>query len=243
MGKTTFALNLLNRYGIDDKMPVAIYSLEMSKQQLSERMLIMLGGIEGNRFRKGMLDEGERLSLLDARDELVGSGIYVDDSSSLDPLALRSKARKLKSRYGIKCVFVDYMQLMHVRSKKTESRQQEITLISRYLKCLARELDVPVVVLSQLNRVPEQRVDHMPRMSDLRESGSIEQDADVILLMHREDYYHRNQSDYEPNGVTSIIVAKQRCGPTGSIKLLFDDAHAKFMTMSPIPDQEYERPF
>ncbi|MCX5635573.1 MAG: replicative DNA helicase, partial [Planctomycetota bacterium] len=148
------------------------------------------------------------------------------------PLALRAKARRLKSQYGIKAVFVDYMQLMSSGSNRIESRQQEITEISRYYKALARELEVPVVVISQLNRSPEGREGHKPRMSDLRESGSIEQDADVVILLHREDYYHKNEEGYQEDNTAEVIIAKQRNGPTGSVKLVFRERLTMFENAS-----------
>jgi replicative DNA helicase len=164
--------------------------------------------------------------------------IYIDDTSALTPLELRAKARRLKSAHGIRCILVDYLQLMHIDSRKIESRQQEITTISRYLKALARELDVPVVVLSQLNRSPEGREEHRPRMSDLRESGSIEQDADVVMLLHREDYYHpRGEEGYEPNNTAEVIIAKQRNGPTGTVKLMFREKCTRFENLSQVEQE------
>jgi replicative DNA helicase len=158
--------------------------------------------------------------------------IYVDDTAGLTPLELRGKARRLKSRYDIGCIVVDYLQLMSLGGGRVESRQQEITTISRYLKALARELEVPVLVLSQLNRSPEGREGHRPRMSDLRESGSIEQDADVVMLLHREDYYHRGEADYEDNNAAEVIIAKQRNGPTGSVGLRFLEKFTRFENAS-----------
>jgi len=158
--------------------------------------------------------------------------IYIDDTAALTPLELRAKARRLRSRHHIRCIVVDYLQLMHLGTKRVESRQQEITTISRYIKALARELNVPVVVLSQLNRSPEGREGHIPRMSDLRESGSIEQDADVVMLLHREDYYHRGQDDYEPTNTAELIIAKQRNGPTGTVKLTFREKITRFENAS-----------
>jgi replicative DNA helicase len=154
--------------------------------------------------------------------------MYIDDTSTLTPLELRAKARRLKSQHDIRCVIIDYLQLMHLGTSRVESRQQEITAISRYLKALARELNIPVVVLSQLNRAPEGREGHRPRMSDLRESGSIEQDADVVMLLHREDYYHRGEQDYEPTNTAEVIVAKQRNGPTGTVNLIFREKFTRF---------------
>jgi replicative DNA helicase len=150
----------------------------------------------------------------------------------MTPLELRAKARRLKSMYNIRCVIVDYLQLMYVGGGRVESRQQEITEISRYIKSLARELNIPVVVLSQLNRSPEGREGHRPRMSDLRESGSIEQDADVVILLHREDYYHRGEPGYEANNTAELIIAKQRNGPTATVNLVFRERVTRFENAS-----------
>ena len=160
--------------------------------------------------------------------ELSEAPIYIDDTAGLTPLELRGKARRLKSRYDISLIVVDYLQLMNSGSSRTDSRQQEITTISRYLKGLARELSIPVMVLSQLNRSSEARDGHKPRMSDLRESGSIEQDADVVMLLHRDDYYKRTEEDFEPTNKAEVIIAKQRNGPTGVVELMFMERLARF---------------
>jgi len=228
MGKTALALNIAENLGIVEKTPVAIFSLEMGQQQLAERFLCSVSQVESQLVRKGMLSTEHYGRLVDACGILSAAPIYIDDASTLTPLELRAKARRLKSQHGIKCVILDYLQLMHLGTSKVESRQQEITTISRYLKALARELDVPVVVLSQLNRSPEGREDHLPRMSDLRESGSIEQDADVVMLLHREDYYHRGEKDYTQNNTAKLIIAKQRNGPTGDVDLIFLDKFTRF---------------
>ncbi len=231
MGKTSLALNIAEHLGLVEKTPLAIFSLEMGRQQLAERFLCSISGIDSQKVRRGLLNDEHYKKLADACAELSESHIYIDDTSTLTPLELRARARRLKSKHNIQCVVVDYLQLMHLGSGR-ESRQQEITTISRYLKALARELDVPVVVLSQLNRSPEGREGHKPRMSDLRESGSIEQDADVIMLLHREDYYHRGELDYEPNNTAELIVAKQRNGPTGTVKLRFMEKTTRFENAS-----------
>jgi len=163
---------------------------------------------------------------------LSDAPIYIDDSAGLTPLELRAKARRLKSKYDIRCLFVDYLQLMSLGVSRVESRQQEVTEMSRYIKALARELNIPVVVLSQLNRAPEGREDHRPRMSDLRESGSIEQDADVVILLHREDYYHRGEEGHNADNAAELIIAKQRNGPTGMVKLLFREQFTRFENFS-----------
>jgi len=234
MGKTSLALNIAEHLGLVEKTPIAIFSLEMGKQQLAERFLCSISGIDSQNVRRGLLNDEHYKKLADACAELSESNIFIDDTSTLTPLELRARARRLKSKHDIQCIFVDYLQLMHLGSGRTESRQQEITAISRYCKALARELDLPVVVLSQLNRAAEGREGHKPRMSDLRESGSIEQDADVIMLLHREDYYHRGEQDYEPNNTAELIVAKQRNGPTGTVKLTFMEKTTRFENASHI---------
>jgi len=237
MGKTSLALNIAEHIGLIEKIPVAIFSLETGRQQLAERFLCSISAIDAQKVRKGTLDTEHYQELVKACSQLSESPIYIDDTSTLTPLELRAKARRLKSLYDIQCIIVDYLQLMHVSNGRVESRQQEITTISRYVKALARELNIPVVVLSQLNRAPEGREGHRPRMSDLRESGSIEQDADVVILLHREDYYHRGDKDYEPNNKADLIIAKQRNGPTGSVELVFRERFTRFENASQIDDQ------
>ena len=231
MGKTSLALNISEYIGAELRIPVAIFSLETGRQQLAERFLCSGSEIDSQKVRKGMLSTEDYEQLKEASGALYEAPIYIDDTSTLTPLELRAKARRLKSRYDIQCIIVDYLQLMHLGTGRVESRQQEITTISRYIKSLARELNVPVVVLSQLNRAPEGREGHRPRMSDLRESGSIEQDADVVMLLHREDYYHR-EPDYVPNNKAELIIAKQRNGPTGVVELIFREKFTRFENAS-----------
>jgi len=232
MGKTSLALNIAEHIGVAEKIPVAIFSLEMGQQQLAERFLCSNSQIESQLVRKGMLSTEHYQKLVEACAALSEAQVFIDDTSSLTPLELRAKARRLKSQHAIRCIIVDYLQLMHLGSARVESRQQEITTISRYLKALARELNVPVMVLSQLNRAPEGREGHRPRMSDLRESGSIEQDADVVMLLHREDYYHRGEKDYTEDNTAEIIIAKQRNGPTGTVNLVFREKFTRFENAS-----------
>ena len=232
MGKTSLALNVAEHIGVAEKMPVAIFSLEMGKQQLAERFLCSKSEIDAQLVRKGMLGTEDYQKLVEVCGSLSEAPIYIDDSAGLTPLALRAKARRLNSQHDIRCIIVDYLQLMSLGAVRIESRQQEITAISRYLKALARELNIPVVVLSQLNRSPEGREGHRPRMSDLRESGSIEQDADVVMLLHREDYYHRGDKEYQPNNKAEIIIAKQRNGPTGLVQLMFREQFTRFENVS-----------
>ncbi|MDI9431511.1 MAG: replicative DNA helicase [Planctomycetota bacterium] len=237
MGKTALVLNIAERIGIVDKQALAIFSLEMGRQQLAERFLCSYSGVDAQLVRKGMLDTEHYQKLVEACGAISEAPIYIDDTSALSPLEMRAKTRRLKSAYNIQCVMIDYLQLMHLGTGRVESRQQEISTISRYLKSLARELDVPVVVLSQLNRAAEGREGHRPRMSDLRESGSIEQDADVVMLLHREDYYHRGEPDYEPNNKAEIIIAKQRNGPTGTVELTFRDKCTRFENLAQIEQE------
>jgi replicative DNA helicase len=232
MGKTSLALNIAEHVSLVEKLPVAVFSLEMGRQQLAERFLCSISEIDSQKVRKGLLSDEDFRKLADACDELAKAPIYIDDTSTLTPLEVRAKARRLKSMYDVQCVLIDYLQLMHLGSGRIESRQQEITTISRYIKALARELNIPVIVLSQLNRSPEGREGHRPRMSDLRESGSIEQDADVVMLLHREDYYRRNDDDYQQDNTAELIIAKQRNGPTGTVKLTFREKITRFENAS-----------
>jgi len=231
MGKTSLCLNIAEYVGAELGMPVAVFSLEMGRQQLAERFLCSISEVDAQDVRKGRLNTEQYQKLVEACGRLTEAPIFIDDTASLTPLELRAKSRRLKSTHDIQCVMVDYLQLMHLGGR-IESRQQEITTISRYLKGLARELNIPVVVLSQLNRSPEGREGHRPRMSDLRESGSIEQDADVVMLLHREDYYHRGEQDYQQNNKAEVIIAKQRNGPTGIVPLIFRERITRFENAS-----------
>jgi len=237
MGKTSLALNIAEHLGLVEKTPLAIFSLEMGRQQLAERFLCSISEIDSQKVRRGLLSDEHYKKLANACAELSEAPIYIDDASTLTPLELRAKARRLKSKHDIRCIMVDYLQLMHLGGGQAESRQQEITAISRYLKALARELNVPVLVLSQLNRSPEGREGHRPKMSDLRESGSIEQDADVVMLLHREDYYHRGEPDYQEDNTAEVIIAKQRNGPTGTVKLIFREKVTRFENASHVGEQ------
>ena len=232
MGKTSLALNIAEHIGLVEKLPIAVFSLETGRQQLAERFLCSNSQIDAQLVRKGLLDTEHHEQLKQVCGELYEAPIYIDDTSTLTPLELRAKARRLKSQYDIRCIIADYLQLMHLGSGRVESRQQEIATISRYIKALAREINVPVVVLSQLNRAPEGREGHRPRMSDLRESGSIEQDADVVMLLHREDYYRKNEPDYRADNKAELIIAKQRNGPTGSVELIFREKFTRFENAS-----------
>jgi replicative DNA helicase len=230
MGKTAFAMNIIEHVAADQRMPCAVFSLEMSKQQLAQRMLCSRGEIDAHKLRKGLLQSHEYAHLANVVGELAKAPIWVDDSPGLTPLDLRAKARRLKLQHDIKCVMIDYMQLMD--NPGPENRQQQISEISRGIKAVARELSVPVLALSQLNRASEGRDGHRPRMSDLRESGSIEQDADVIALLHREDYYRMSEPDFQPDNIAEVIIAKQRNGPTGTVKLTFLNKTTRFANLS-----------
>src|SRR3954466_3173775 len=234
MGKTAIAMNMIEHISADTRLPTAVFSLEMSKQQLAQRMLCSRGQIDAHKLRKGMLQSHEYAHLANVVGELAKAPIWVDDSPGLTILELRAKARRLKLQHDIKCIMIDYMQLMD--NPGVESRQQQISEISRGVKSVARELNIPVICLSQLNRASEGRDGHRPRMSDLRESGSIEQDADVIMLLHREDYYRMAEPDFVPDNIAEVIIAKQRNGPTGTVKLTFDNRTTTFKNLSAVPE-------
>jgi replicative DNA helicase len=230
MGKTAIAMNFIEHISADTLLPCAVFSLEMSKQQLAQRMLCSRGQIDAHKLRKGLLQSHEYAHLANVVGELAKAPIWVDDSPGLTILELRAKARRLKLQHDIKCIMLDYMQLMD--NPGPDSRQQQMSEISRGIKSVARELGVPVIAISQLNRMAEGREGHRPRMSDLRESGSIEQDADVILLLHREDYYRMSEPDFVPDNVAEVIIAKQRNGPTGTVKLTFLNKTTRFENLS-----------
>jgi len=215
MGKSSLVLNIAEHAGTKEKKPTLIFSMEMSAQQVAQNMLCSTAKIDAHLLRTGKLDDNQFSNLSLAMGDLSESEIFIDDTPGLGLLELRAKARRLKLQHNIQMIIVDYLQLMEAR--KAENRQQEISSISRGLKALARELEVPVIAVSQLNRSVETREGHTPRMSDLRESGSIEQDADVIILLHREDYYDPTKRP----GEVDLNIAKQRNGPTGKVKLTF----------------------
>ncbi len=230
MGKTAFGLNLAEYMAVNENQPTIFFSMEMSKQQVAQRILCSRGKVDSHRLRRGMLNTHEIKQLQMICDELRDAPLFIDDTPGMTVLELRAKARRMWLQHGLKAVFIDYLQLMHTPG--AESRQQEIAIISRGLKALGRELSVPIIALAQLNRGTEGRDGHRPRMSDLRESGAIEQDADVIMLLHRPAYYDPNE---EPN-VAEIIIAKQRNGPTGTIKLHFDSRSTRFDNLSMAPE-------
>jgi len=224
MGKSALVSCIAEHIGVVEKVPLAFFSLEMSKQQLVQRMLCSHASVDAHKVRTGFLSQSDWPKLLNAAGKLSKSPIYIDDTPGLSALELRAKARRLKSQFDIGLVVVDYMQLMH-GPKSAENRQQEISEISRSLKALARELSVPLIAVSQLSRAVEQRADRRPQLSDLRESGAIEQDADLVILLLREEYYNPTE---ENKGLAEVIVAKQRNGPVGSLKLTFINEYTKF---------------
>jgi replicative DNA helicase len=226
MGKTAFCLNLAQYAAIENKIPVAVFSLEMSKEQLVIRMFCSEARVEGNRLRTGFLSESDWPKLTIAAGNLSEAPIYIDDTPALSVLELRAKARRLKGEHGLSMLIVDYLQLMRGRMK-VESRQQEISEISRSLKALAKELNIPVIAVSQLSRRTEERQGMRPQLSDLRESGAIEQDADLILFLYRDEVYNRSEDN--PNkGKAELIIGKQRNGPIGKIELAFLDKFTTF---------------
>lgn len=236
MGKTAFAVNIAENVAAGHKkVPCAIFSLEMSRQQLAQRLLSSRSGVDSQRLRRNMIQPDDWTRLHQTVGELSEAPLYIDDTPGLTLLQLRAKARRMASRYHIKLIIIDYLQLMS--SPGSESRQQEVSELSRGIKAMARDLSVPVICLSQLNRAAESREGHRPRMSDLRESGSIEQDADVVMMLHREEYYHVNdpawgEENPEKKGVAEIIIAKQRNGPTGVVELSFDGSTTRFHNLA-----------
>ncbi|MBL1216067.1 MAG: replicative DNA helicase [Planctomycetes bacterium] len=223
MGKTALALNIAENVALLGN-PVGMFSLEMSRQQLVQRLLCSNAEVDSHRLRRNMLrkEELDRLSMAVA--QLSEAPIYIDDTPGISILELRARGRRMAAQHGVKFIIIDYLQLM--RGMSRESRQQEVSEISRGVKALARELDVPVLCLSQLNRAAENREDHRPRLADLRESGSIEQDADVVMMLHREDRYRTDESEHD--NTAELIIAKQRNGPTGTVDLTWVGSNMKF---------------
>ena len=224
MGKTSFVMNIMENVALMEKLPVAFFSLEMSKEQLALRMLCSHAHVSSQKVRRGFLAERDFPDLVNAAGKLAAASIFIDDTPNLSVLELRAKARRLKKLYDIKLIAIDYLQLMQPPVKRVENRQQEISQISRSIKALARELQVPIIVISQLNRAVESRTDHRPQLSDLRESGAIEQDADLVIMLLRRDYYDPD----EEQGVTDVFVAKHRNGPVGDLKLRFFEEYTMF---------------
>jgi len=228
MGKTTLALNMTQQIAVKEKMPTAFFSMEMSKEQLAQRLLCAESQIDAQNMRRGFLSQDEWQKLTRAVGPLSESPLYIDDSGNLSVMEIRAKARRLKAEKGLQAIFVDYLQLMRGFSR-SESRQQELSEISRALKALAKELQVPVIALSQLSRAVEKRPDRRPILSDLMESGGIEANADVVMFIYRESYYNRNT---EQGNIAEISIAKQRNGPTGLVELYFLDRYTKFANIA-----------
>ena len=234
MGKTAFALNIAQQAAIRGKAKVLIFSLEMSQDQLGQRMLSMESRIEMQKLKTGNLERKDWDQIHIALDTLSKTSIYIDDTPGITAMEIKNKCRRLKAEKGLDLVVIDYLQLMNFEGK-SESRQQEISALSRFLKLLAREMDCPVIVLSQLSRAPEQRQDHRPILSDLRESGSIEQDADIVMFLYRDEYYNPETTD-KPN-ICEVNIAKQRSGPTGTIELTWLGKYTRFVDKSRISEK------
>jgi replicative DNA helicase len=226
MGKTALAMNITENAAYLDRKVVAVFSLEMSADGLAQRLFCSRGEVNLQRFRKGDLNEQEKRQIAKAADEIASCGIHIDDTAGLAVSEMRAKARRLKQKHGLDLIVIDYLQLMSGGSKSFENRTQEVSAITRGLKGLAKELDVPVLALSQLSRETEKRENSRPRLSDLRDSGSIEQDADVVLFIYREEVY--KPLVIEVSGTAEIIIAKQRNGPIATVSLAFEGVKAKF---------------
>ncbi len=229
MGKSAFALNIAANAAVRANIPVAIFSLEMSKEQMTNRILCSEAMVDSNKVRTGKVEDDDWQKLASASGELSQSQIYIDDTPGISVMEIRAKCRKMKLEKDIGLVVIDYIQLVQGSSKRANaSREQEISEISRSLKILAKEIDVPVIALSQLSRSVEQRPDHRPMLSDLRESGAIEQDADIVMFLYRDDYYNQ---DSEKKNIAEIILAKHRAGSTGTVELLWLSNYTKFANL------------
>ncbi len=231
MGKTAFVLNVAQHMATRDKKSVAIFSLEMPGEQLAMRMLCAEGLLDSQRFRTGDMNSDDWKKLVDAADRLSGSPIIIDDTANISAIELRNKARRISKEHGLDCIIIDYLQLMDGGAhSRIDNRQQQISDISRSLKALARELRVPVIALSQLSRGPETRTSRRPMLSDLRESGSLEQDADLVAFLYRDDYYN---PESEKKNITELIIAKHRNGPTDTVELYFHKNYTRFTDYTP----------
>jgi replicative DNA helicase len=233
MGKTSFVLNIAQHIGTQTEMTVGFFSLEMSKEQLFMRMLTSEARIDAHRFRSGYLNEKDYGRLSHALGTLAEARVFIDDTASIGVLEMRAKARRLQAEHGLHLLVIDYIQLMSGRGR-FESRQAELASISRSLKGLAKELKIPIIALSQLSRATETRSDHRPQLSDLRESGALEQDADVVMVIYREEQYRTDdgQPNTEAEGTAEIIIGKQRNGPVGTVKLAFIKEHTRFENLA-----------
>lgn len=229
MGKTAFVLNLVDHVAVKKGLPAMVFSLEMSKEQLVNRMLAMESNVDSQKLRTGTLSDTDWDAVVEGIGVIGNSKLIIDDTPGISIMELRSKCRKMKLEYGLSVVIIDYLQLMSGSGKGGENRQQEISEISRSLKALARELNAPVIALSQLSRACETRPDHRPMLSDLRESGAIEQDADVVMFLYRDDYYNK---DTDMPNIAEVIIAKQRNGPIGTVNLVWRPEYTKFANMA-----------
>ena len=229
MGKTALALNIAQHAVLKENRCVAIFSLEMSKEQLTNRLFAMESHVDSQKIRTGELSEQEWADLIESAGIIGESRLIIDDTPAISVQEMRSKCRKYKMEFGLEMIIIDYLQLMSGIGRSSDSRQQEISDISRSLKALARELNVPVVSLSQLSRAVESRSDHRPMLSDLRESGAIEQDADVVMFIYRDDYYNQ---DSDKKGIAEVIIAKQRNGPIGTVELSWQPSLTKFANLA-----------
>ncbi|MCB2294601.1 replicative DNA helicase [Clostridium algoriphilum] len=229
MGKTTFALNLAEYAALRQGKSVAVFSLEMSKEQLAYKLLCSEANVDMSKLRHGDLEDRDWENIAKASGPLAAAKIFIDDTAGTSVMDMRSKCRKLKMEHGIDMIVIDYLQLM--TGSNSESRQQEVSEISRSIKALAKEMQCPVIALSQLSRAPEQRTDHRPMLSDLRESGSIEQDADLVMFLYRDEYYNEETED---KNVAELIIAKQRNGPVGTVKLAWIGQFSKFARLDVI---------
>ncbi len=229
MGKTAFVLNLVDYVAVRKGLPCMVFSLEMSKEQLVNRMLSMESSVDSQKLRTGSLTDADWDAVVEGIGIIGNSKLIIDDTPGISITELRSKCRKMKLEHGLSIVIIDYLQLMSGSGRSGDNRQQEISEISRSLKALARELNAPVIALSQLSRACESRQDHRPMLSDLRESGAIEQDADVVMFLYRDDYYNK---DTERPNVAEVIIAKQRNGPIGTVELLWRPEFTKFVNMA-----------
>ena len=228
MGKTAFALNIATYAAVKANIPVAVFSLEMSKEQLVNRILCSEAMVDSNKVRTGKLEEDDWTKLAEAIGPLSEAEMYIDDTPGINIMEIRAKCRKLKLEKNIGLVVIDYLQLIQGTNKRGGSREQEISEISRSLKILAKELNIPVIALSQLSRAAEQRPDHRPMLSDLRESGAIEQDANIVMFLYRDDYYNE---DSEKKNIAEVIIAKHRGGSTGTVELLWLGNYTKFVNI------------
>ena len=229
MGKTAFVLNMAQHMAFRDNVTTAVFSLEMSKEQLVNRLFALESKVDAQVIRNGRLEDSDWERLIEGAEVIGNSNLIIDDTPSISVVELRSKCRKYKLEMNLGVIIIDYLQLMSGSGKAGSSRQQEVSDISRSLKALARELNVPVIALSQLSRAVEQRDDKRPMLSDLRESGAIEQDADVVMFIYRDDYYNKES---EKKNIAEIIVAKQRNGPVGTVELAWRPQYTQFGNLS-----------